>query len=147
MSDITDNDVIEYHQLLNNSKRLRQLQNEITEEIDRVYENVLYLYLTIEIREFSDLPMLNVLENTFYRFKKRFIQNTSTTKDDDWIGVYMYSYGDIIHDERNDKKAIVVEETKCFITMWYFEDRNYGYSTKRRNKYDDSLRLLKRIDI
>ena len=123
-------------------RNLRQLKISLVEQLDLVTTQCCIYFVTIEISKSVPIQIEFVTDIICNRYTKRFIKNTSTTPLDDWRGYYKYTYTDFLFDEKYSSKCIVVNETECYVLLWYYENNPSNVTVKKRIKTDSRLKNL-----
>ena len=104
------------------------------------------MYLSVELNKHVHTDDSTIELYCNIHFPKRFYCNQSTTSSDTWIGYYQYSFGNIVYDKKNDVIAVVMNETKRFITLWYFQNNDSTTCVKKRLKDDTQFTIMKRLN-
>lgn len=126
---------------------LVMMTNGIDSELKECNEHYVTCFIQYELLEFSNDGVNTRTNDIMKRFGNRFNAGSAMSTSNDWIGDYKYNFGDVIFDEKYNTKAIVVNETRVYVHLWYYSIDSVSSVLKNRKKVDCKLKLVKRCDM
>ena len=86
----------------------KTIETQVTKEIAYVRDNIIYHKLVIYFTEYCDIVSYATIRAIMNQYTNRFMANMETVAYDGWVGVYQYNFGDVIFDEKVNKKCLVL---------------------------------------
>ena len=130
---------------------MRKIENDLKNEVDNTAEQLILHRMNTITASCHNLFFKDRLNYVMSTYTKRFVYKSQTPSMENWTGIYYFSYGDLIYDNKCEKDGIVVNETNNYITVWYFRDKipfeSNRYNIRNCNKHDTKLIVMKRSEL
>ena len=122
-----------------NYSNLATMSDEITTEIHNCNEHFISCFIKYELLEECIDGTNTRTEDILSKHRERFMIGDI----DDW-GPYSsfthtYNFGDIVFDEKRNTNAIVLNEKKVFISLWYHGLDDGSAVIRQRKKTDNTV--------
>ena len=63
------------------------------------------------------------------------------------VGYNNYNFGDLLRDEKNKEKCIVVDESQCYVWLWYFNMVTNDSVASKTQKEHHPFTVIKRCNV
>ena len=126
---------------------LLNMQHEINKEIVDCNEHFIHCFIEYKLLEESLMDTNTRTNEVTETYQNRFKKGVETDWSNYNCGMFMYNYGDVLFDEKYNMKAIVLNETKVFITLWYYAQEEDELVVKQRKKNDTKLVVIRRCSM
>ena len=127
---------------------LTQIQSQLVFEFEQCKKRYIQYFI-----EYNVLCRSNISKDEIERFIEDYISNIffkgqRTKSRDGWKGIFSFNFGDLVQDERfNRKMVIVLKETKVYVIIWYFTLPNNQFVTKMRKKNDYRITTIQECTV
>ena len=121
-------------------KRLKEKTDKALQELQNAREDGMYLRLEIEMKKTYQIDKKEIYYILRVLCRDRFRRNTKIKNS---RKLHQYTYGDILDDRKIDELCMVVHETECYVTSWYYQDDDDENRLRKRLKKDSQLVLYK----
>ena len=120
------------------------VQSNLDKEVKEIVDQLCFYFIQVQVSGSTLHTIADLVSIVQEKFTNRFIRNNPTTHNDSWIGLFRFTYGDVLFDQKYDKRCIVLNEHEVFLIVWYYVDGSTNDTFRRRNKNDTRLMMVKR---
>ena len=100
-------------------QQMEQLEN----HMQAVIETFIQSFMKMQIEKYHETTneYINIVLD---EYTHRFIEKQDTDSQDNWMGSYMFNFGDLILEENINKRSFIVKENETHVWVWFFTEKN-----------------------
>lgn len=121
-------------------KKAKEKRDAAEKELEEAREDGMFLRLQVEMSKTYQIDKKEIFYILRVLCRERFIRYTRITNSRKF---HQYTYGDILDDRKLDELCMVVHETDCYVSCWYYQDDDDENKIRKRLKEDLQLVLYK----
>ena len=130
--------------------RHNELCNEIyflKQDLKKAEEDFIFYFIKKEVEKECSCRHNRIVQLITHNYTRRFNVRDEIVSNGKLTGHHIYNFGDLLHDEDNQEKCIVVDETKCYVWVWYFNLATDDSVADKKRKNTQKYSILKRCFI